>query len=460
MLGQLLLPEIEELIEQRDFVGLRLALSELTVIEMSDLFEDLPPDDVAVIFRILPREQAARVFEYLSLEMQEVMLRALGHEQVAHVLNEMKPDDRTALLEELPSEAVQKLLDLLSPDERKVARDLLGYPEDSIGRRMTTDFVAIRATWTINQVMEHLRQIGKDKETLNILYVVDEQGILIDEILLRHVVLARPNQLVQDLMDGRFACLPARDDQEVAVREFKRYDRTSLPVVDSQNKLVGIITVDDILDLAEKEETEDVHKMAAVEALDSPYLDVGFWSMFRKRGAWLSALFLGEMLTASAMSYYEDAISKAVVLALFIPLIVSSGGNSGSQASTLVIRALALGELNLRIWWKVLYREIGTGLALGFLLGLLGVIRVHLWQWLGWANYSNHYHLVSMTVGLGLVGIVIFGTLVGSMLPFLFRILKLDPAVVSAPFVATLVDVSGLLIYFGIATVMLKGTLL
>jgi len=460
MLGELLFPEIEELIQARDFTALRDALAGMKPADMADLFADLPPEHVAVIFRILPREQAADVFSYLPVELQESLLRALGQEQVAAVLNEMAPDDRTALLEELPGEAAQKLIALLTPDERKVASALLGYPEESIGRRMTPDFVAVRQDWTIPQVMNFIRQVGHNKETLNVVYVTDDKGRLIDDIRLRELVLADPGATVSDLMNGQFVALKATDDQEEAVRAFKKYDRVALPVVDSGGVLVGMITVDDVLDVAEQEETEDVQKMAAVEALDAPYLETGFMTMVKKRGVWLSALFVGEMLTASAMTHYEHAIERAAVLSLFIPLIISSGGNSGSQASTLVIRAMALRELSLGDWWRVLRRELGSGLILGGWLAFLGFSRIHIWEWMGWADYTDHPHLVALTVAGALIGVVMWGTLVGGMLPILLRRIKLDPATISAPFVATLVDVCGLVIYFNVALLILRNTLL
>ncbi len=376
MLGELLRPEIEELIERRDFTGMRQALSELVTAELADLFADLPPEDVAIVFRILPRERAADVFACLPMDRQESLLHAMGQEQVAAVLNDMAPDDRTALLEEVPSAFAQRLLGLLTPNERRIAVNLLGYPEDSVGRRMTPDYVAIRDTWTVAEMFTHLRSVGREKETLNILYVVDDRGLLIDDILLRQIVLADPAARVADLMDGNFVALRAADDQEEAVRAFKKHDRTALPVVDSTGTLVGIVTVDDVLDVAEEEETEDVQKMGAVQALEAPYLDVRLRTMVRKRASWLLVLFLGELLTATAVGHYESEIAAAVVLAVFMPLIISSGGNSGSQAATLVIRAMAIGEINLRHWWVVMRREFMAGLMLGGILGLVALVRV------------------------------------------------------------------------------------
>lgn len=463
MLGELLLPELEELIDARNFGALREALSALPAAEVADVFSDLPPQRVAIIFRILPREKATDVFEYLPVELQEQVLRALGQEQVAGVLNEMDPDDRTALLEEMPGEAAQRLIGLLSPEERRIAVRLLGYPEESIGRRMTPDYVSLRKDWTISHVFSHLRQVGGNKETLNIVFVTDEKGHLIDDLRLKDIVLADPNDTVADIMDGHYVFLNAHDDQEEAVHAFKKYDRTALPVVDSSNVLVGIVTVDDVLDVAEKEETEDVHKMAAVRVLDEPYLEATAMTMVRKRAPWLFLLFCGEMLTITAMHKFESTLEKVVILAAFIPLIISSGGNSGSQAASLVIRALAISELSLSDWWRVMRRELISGLMFGSILGASAFVAAYLYgsfQATHGTMNKEHVTVVAFVAGTALVGVVLFGTLAGSMLPLLLKRLGLDPAVSSTPFVATLVDVTGILIYFSTAVLLLRGTLL
>jgi magnesium transporter len=351
------------------------------------------------------------------------------------------------------------MLSLLTPGERAIAVTLLGYPEGSIGRLMTPDYVAVREPWTIQQVLDYVRAHGQDSETLNVLYVVDDAGTLVDDVRIREVLLADPAKRVADLMDRRFVALKATDDQATAVALFRQHDRSALPVTDTAGALIGIVTVDDVLDVAEAEATADIQRIGGSEALDEPYMEIGFPKMIRKRAGWLTALFLGEMLTATAMGFFEKEISRAVVLALFVPLIISSGGNSGSQASTLVIRALALGEVTLRDWWRVMRREIAAGLALGAILGSIGFLRVTVWSAFS-DLYGPQWMLIAITVGLTLIGIVLWGTLVGSLLPFGLRRLGFDPATSSAPFVATLVDVTGLVIYFSIALVVLRGTLL
>ncbi len=459
MLGKLVGPDLEEMIRNREFAALRKSLIGLQPRSVAEILEDMESEDVAVLFRLLPREFAADVFEYMPFEAQEPLLRLLSQDHVAAVLDEMDPDDRTALLEDLPAAVTERLLRLMSPEEERVASRLLAYPEDSVGRRMTPDFVTVRPEWSVAQALDHLRKVGHDKETLNIIYVVDEQGRLIDDIRLRELVLAEPTTPLSRLMDRQVVALRAEQDQEEAVRVFQEQDRSVLPVTDAEGRLVGIVTVDDVMDVAEEEVTEDMQKMAAVSTLEAPYLDVGLPEMIRKRGAWLSALFIGEMLTATAMQYYEEEIARAVVLALFIPLIISSGGNSGSQTTSIIIRALALGNVRLGDWLRVLARELTSGLSLGAILGAIAFVRIALWPWRVTA-YGEHYLMVAFTVMMALIGVVTFGTLIGSMLPLILKKLRFDPAMASAPFVATLVDVTGIVIYFSVASIILRGTLL
>jgi magnesium transporter len=459
MIADLIQSEIQELIEQRKFAELKEVLAEWHPADMAEAMVDFSIEHQVLMFRLLPQTLAADVFEYLNVGAQQQLLHALGQEDAVKILNAMTPDDRTALLEELPSAAVTQLLSLLSPAERAVAKSLLGYPEGTVGRLMTPDFLAIRDEWTVQQVLDHVRQNGRDSETMNVVYVVDDHGKLIDDVRIREFLLRPLETTVRGIRNQEFYALKATDSGEEAVKAFKRYDRTTLPVVDSAGKLVGIVTVDDVLDVAERAATEDMQKMGGTEALDEPYMRIALHKLVRKRAGWLVVLFLGELLTATAMGFFEHEIARAVVLALFVPLIISSGGNSGSQAATLIIRAMALSEVTLRDWWHVMRREVMAGLSLGLILGSIGFLRISLWSIFS-DIYGPHWLLVAATVGMALVGVVLWGTLAGSMLPFLLRRLGFDPAASSAPFVATLVDVTGLVIYFLMAAMILRGTLL
>src|SRR5881296_1586304 len=465
MVGNLLLPEIKSLIDARDFGALRELFREWPRADVAEVILDLPQDDRVIIFRVLPAALAADVFEYLDVEAQQNLLRAMAHEQVVGILNEMAPDDRTALLEELPSAAARQLIRLLTPEERRIATALLGYPEDSVGRLMTPDFIAVHEEWTVQHVLDYVREHGRDSETLNFVYVVDDRGKLIDDVRMREFLLRPLTAKVSEIRDQTFGALNVTDSQQDALNVFRKYDRAALPVVDSNGVVVGIVTADDMLDVAEEEATEDIQKFGGMEALDEPYMRIPLWRMVRKRAGWLIILFLGEMLTATAMANYQEELAKALVLALFLPLIISSGGNSGSQASTLMIRAMALGEVTLRDWWRVAGREIQAGLSLGAILGTIGTLRVALWSIVGEKYfhrelYGPHWPLVAITVGLALVGVVLWGSLSGSMLPFILRRVGADPATSSAPFVATLVDVTGLIIYFSIALLIMRGAML
>jgi magnesium transporter len=465
VVGKLLAPEIKSLIDARNFGALRELFREWPPADVAEVILDLPEDEQVIIFRVLPAALAADVFEYIGIEEQQKLLRAMAHEQVVAILNEMSPDDRTALLEELPSAAARQLIRLLTPEERHVATALLGYPEDSVGRLMTPDFIQVKEDWTVQHVLDYVREYGHDSETLNFVYVVDERGKLIDDVRMREFLLRPLTAKVSDIRDQSFVALNVGDSQQDALNVFRKYDRAALPVVDSSGVLVGIVTADDMLDVAEKEATEDIQKFGGMEALEEPYMRIPVWRMVRKRAGWLVILFLGEMLTATAMANYQEELAKALVLALFLPLIISSGGNSGSQASTLMIRAMALGEVTLRDWWRVMGREVQAGLSLGVILGAIGIMRVGAWaiigeQYFHQQPYGAHWPLVALTVGIALVGVVLWGTLSGSMLPFLLRRVGADPATSSAPFVATLVDVTGLIIYFSIAMVLMRGAML
>ncbi len=459
MLGHFLKPEYEELIQKKDWETLRVAFEELDPPDIAEVLEDLPPEDSGVIFRILPRDKASLAFEYLPVDQQAQIVSTLTSDQLVGILNEMAPDDRTRLFEELPAEVTKRALATLKPEELRIARQLLGYPEGTAGRFMTPEYLTVKPTMTAAQALEHVRTRGKGVETLNILYVVDDRGALLADVRLGEVVMAPPEMKVAEIPSRQLVSLQASATREEVIGAFEKYDRTALPVTDSRQVLLGIITVDDVLDAAEAMATEDIQRLGGMEALDAPYMDIGFLEMVKKRGGWLSILLVGEMFTTTAMSYFEKEIARAVVLALFIPLIISSGGNSGSQTTSLIIRALAVREIQLKDWWKVAVREVRNGLALGSLLASIGFLRIYFWP-MREKLYGPHYGMVAITVAVSLIGVVVFGVLCGSMLPFVLRRLGLDPATASAPFVATLVDVTGVVIYFTVASLILRGTLL
>lgn len=525
MIGELLQADFEELIQAKDWLGLREAMSELDPSDIAELLTDVPAEDEGVLFRVLPRDAAAKVFSYLPLDRQRELVQSLSNTQVNSILNEMTPDDRTRLLEELPAEVTRRLLDTLSPEELAAARALLGYPENTAGRYMTPEYVALPPDITAREAIDRIRTTGRGKETLNVVYLVDESGKLIEDARLGMIVLANPDMILRDVEDRTLVTVQATATRDEVITAFEQYDRVALPVVNAEGKMLGIITVDDVIDAAEKKATEEMQKLGGSEALDKPYFETGFGEMVKKRGGWLAALFLGEMLTATAMGYFEGEIEKAAVVALFVPLIISSGGNSGSQGTSLIIRSLALREIKLRDWWRVFGRELRTGLALGIFLGVIGFARISIWQGMSHiphvgsffstqagelpegapagstmldeptvlkepltlpagtviakrtslppdANvplktspqettaYGRYWMRIGLTVFIALIGVITWGSLAGSMLPFLLRRAGFDPATSSAPFVATLVDVTGLLIYFTVASIILRGTLL
>ena len=450
---------LHELITDSNLDAIRSHLATWTPAAIANALRPLSGVEQAVVIRVLPRQRAAATFEFLDRPTQEGLLKAMGQADVASILNHMAPDDRTGLLEECPAEVTKSLLALLSPEQRQLALSLLGYPRGSVGRLMTPYYVAIKAEWTVQAVLDHVRAVGQNSETLSMLYVTGDRDELIDDINIREFLLAPPTRLVSEIMDYRFVALKATDSEGSAIASFQSEGRKALPVTDTAGVLIGIVTIDDVLGVAEAKATQEIQKIGGSEALDEPYMSISFARMVKKRAGWLVILFLGEMLTATAMGFFEGEIEKAVVLALFVPLIISSGGNSGSQATTLVIRALALGEVRLLDWWRVMRREVLAGLALGAVLGLIGFFRIFVWSQFS-TIYGPHFFLVAVTVGVSLVGIVMWGTLAGSMLPFILKRLGLDPATSSAPFVATLVDVTGLVIYFSVGYVFLRGTLL
>ncbi len=451
--------QFELLISKEDKLEIREFLDDQNISDVAALINEYPEYEAQIIAN-MAIHRAASVFKILDIAQQRDIVKELPSAKTAELLNELPADDRTDFLEELPKAAIRDLIKLLDPEERKITLSLLGYPEDSVGRLMTPDYVYIYLHNTVSEVFDTIRKHAKSSETIDVIYVIDQSGLLIDDIRIRDVILASPEKRVDEIIDGRFVSLNVQDDQEHASQVFKMNNRVALPVVDDNNILLGIVTIDDMLWVANEEFSEDMQKMGGTEALNEPYLDMPLLKLFRKRIGWLVVLFLGEMLTATAMGYFQDEIAKAVVLALFVPLIISSGGNSGSQASTLIIQAMAVGEITIADWWRVLRRELSSGILLGTVLGFIGFIRVAVWHSIAPQFYGPHWIMIASTVGFSLIGVVLWGTLAGSMLPILLKKLGADPAVSSAPFVATLVDVTGLIIYFTVAYMFLQGILL
>lgn len=456
---EILKEEVEAILESGDGKQLHEFLDHQNISDVADLIDELPEYDSTII-GAMSVHRAASVFKILDLNAQKNIIKTLPAVKTAGLLNELPPDDRTDFLEELPSNAVRELIKLLNNEERKITLSLLGYPENTVGRLMTPDYVYVYETNTVQQVLDTIRRVGKNSETIDVIYVINEKGELMDDIRIREFILAPPDTRVRELMDDRVIALNAYQDQEEAAEVFKMNNRVALPVVSNSNKLLGIVTIDDILWVASEEFSEDIQKIGGTQALEEPYLEIPLVRLFKKRVVWLVVLFLGELLTATAMAYFEEEIAKAVVLALFVPLIISSGGNSGSQASTLIIQAMAVGEIHLNDWWRVMRREIFSGLLLGAVLGLFGFLRIFIWHSIFPDVYGPHWMAIGVTVALALVGVVLWGTLCGSMLPMVLKKLGADPAVSSAPFVATLVDVTGLIIYFSFAFLLLSGKLL
>lgn len=448
-----------EVIASEDKIAIRDFLNDQNISDVATLVYDNPDFETPIISN-LSINRAVGVFKILDAAEQKRIMKNLPAFKSAELLNELPADDRVDFFEELPTGTVREMLKILRPQERRETLELLGYPENSVGRLMNPDYVYVYEYNTVREVIATIRKYGTNRETIDVIYVINFKGELLDDIRIRDIILAQPDVKVQELMDERFIALNASDDQEVASEAFKMNNRVALPVVDTNNILLGIVTIDDILWVAEEEFSEDIQKIGGTEALEEPYLDINIFKLVRKRVGWLVVLFLGEMLTATAMQYFEHEIEAATVLALFIPLIMSSGGNSGSQASTLIIQAMALGEVTITEWWRVMRRELKSGLMLGLILGIIGFVRIIVWQKLHVYDYGEHWFRLSLTIGFSLMGIVLWGSLMGSMLPLLMKRLKLDPATSSAPFVATLVDVTGIIIYFSVAYFFLKGILL
>jgi magnesium transporter len=438
------------------------ALAGMRAADVADALRDLGPEPGAKVMAALPFDLAVQVFDEPELDRHRAgIIQRMAPESAAALAEAMSADQRADLVRELKESDRVKLLKLLDVPTRRSLEMLLEYPPESAGGIMTTEFVSMPQTWRVEQALRYIGEVGRAKETVYAGYVLDAEQRLAHVVSLRELMTAERAALVTDVGDQRqpLKVRPLTDREEVA-RMISKYNLLAVPVVDDGGHVLGIVTVDDVIDAIVREQTEDVQKFGGMEALDAPYMEISLLRMIKKRAGWLCALFLSEMLTATAMQHFEGEIARAVVLSMFIPLVMSSGGNSGSQATSLIIRALALHEIRLGDWWRIAVRELPTGLVLGTILGIIGIIRIEAWQHFHLFDYGVHYHLVALTVGGALIGIVCFGSLAGSMLPFLLKRIGFDPASASAPFVATLVDVTGLVIYFSVALLVLRGTLL
>ena len=457
----LVAPDILDLLEESP-ASIAAETEELHPRDLADVAELIPREQVKAFFAALPPARAADVLEYLDEELRTELLEEIPTEQAAALVSQISPDDRTDILEEIDQDVADEIVSELPEAAREETERLLQYEPDTAAGLMTTEFVSVSAETPVDQALDAIRAIARSgrREATYAIYATDTAGKLAGVLSLRELLAAQPGAKISDIAWTEVVSVGPHADREEVARAIANYDLVAVPVVSESGHVMGVVTVDDVIDVIEAVQTEDIQKLGGMEALDEPYTTIGFWAMIRKRAGWLTALFLGEMLTATAMGHFEGEIAHAVVLALFVPLIISSGGNSGSQATSLIIRALALRELTLRDWWRVAIREAPSGLALGTVLGAVGMIRILLWQSFGWYDYGTHYLMIAFTVGFALIGVVTFGTLTGSMLPFVLKRLGFDPASASAPFVATLVDVTGLVIYFSVALLILRGTLL
>jgi magnesium transporter len=437
--------EIEAFIESRRWSDLREVVVDWPPIDIADLILTLEKPDRVLLFRALPREQASLVFAELEPVDRDNLLTELTDEETRRLMADLEPDDRTAVLEQLPGQVTQRMMNLLGPADLAEARLLLGFPEDSAGRLMTPDYIAVRRSWTIDRAITHIRKWGRDKETVSIIYVTDDQWHLIDALELQRFILAEPEQLVEEIMDNTFIAISAYDDREDAVRLIDRYDLPALPVVDVDGVLVGVVTVDDVLDVARAEATEDFHKVGGVAPLENSYQETGIFSLYRKRIGWLMILVVVNLASSGIIAVYEETLAATIALAFFIPLLIDTGGNAGAQAATLMIRELATGDIDARDWARILVKELGDGLLLGM---TMAVAAFGLGYWRGGP-------MVGLVIALTMLALLFIANIVGILLPFLLVRFKLDPAVASSPLITTVVDSMGLLIYFSIATALL-----
>jgi magnesium transporter len=448
--------------EMVDPAALAARLGEEMPADIAEALNRQIPQVAAAILQNLTLDTAVAVLDTPSLRDAGEIIEAIPRDRVLPMLSGMSADRAADVFLELDEPVRSDLLARLDTETKASVRQLLIYPEESAGSLMTTEFVSVPATWTVAQTLQHVRMVERTRETVYAIYILDPRSkVLLRALPLRRLITADPNASVLAAAPTRRpVTISPHASRDEAARLISKYDLLAVPVVDGTGQLVGIVTVDDVIDAIVERQTEEVQRFGGMEAIDEPYMDIGFAEMIRKRAGWLCALFVSEMLTTSAMQGFQGELEKAIVLTLFIPLIMSSGGNSGSQATSLLIRALAVREVRLADWWRVALRELPTGVVLGSILGVIGIARITSWQVFGFYDYGTHWMLVAATVGAALVGIVAFGSMAGSMLPFLLRAVGFDPAAASAPFVATLVDVMGLIIYFGVAALILRGTLL
>ncbi len=458
-MNTLLIPEIRQTLARGDCQSIREFAEDLHPATVAEFVGDMEPVDLNAFLACLTPLERGEVFSYLEVPTQVRLAHSLKRDQLAELVTHMSPDERADLVKRLKEETLEALWPALAQAEREDIRRLSSYEEGTAGAVMTSDYVTLLPHLTAREAIEKIRREAPDRETVYYAYVTTPDRKLVGSISLKDLILAPGPARVEEVMSPDPILVRVGADQEDVALEIGKYDLLAIPVVDAEGRMMGIITVDDVVDVVQEAATEDIQKLGGMEALDAPYLDTPFAHMVRKRAGWLAVLFLGEMLTATAMGYFEGEIARAVVLALFVPLIISSGGNAGSQATTLVIRAMALNEVTLRDWWRVSRRELASGLSLGAVLGVVGFLRVVVWETVS-HTYGEHAFLIAVTIGVSLLGVVTFGTLAGSLLPFVLRRFGLDPASASAPFVATMVDVTGLVIYFSAATVFLSGTLL
>jgi magnesium transporter len=430
--------------------------------DLADVAAAIPRDRVVALLNALGAERAADVLEYLEDDLRSDVLETMTTRQAAQLVTEMTPDDRASALDELEEDVADEILSALPPDQQRETEQLLAYEDDTAGGLMTTEFVSVPSSQQVEVALAGVRVMarGGRKEAMDTIYTTDEAGRVNGVMSLRELLAAPEGAVMSEVAWSEVVTVTVHAGRDEIVERTQKYDLVAVPVVDENMRLVGVVTVDDVIDIVQEDATEDVQKLGGMEALDDPYIQSGFFTLLRKRAGWLTVLFIGEMLTAVAMGRFQDEIQRAAVLALFVPLIISSGGNSGSQATSLLIRALALREVRLRDWWRVAMRELPSGLLLGAILGLLGFARIEIWQAFGWTAFGVGHTMLALTVALSLIGVVTFGTLVGAMLPFALKRFGLDPASASAPLVATLVDVTGLVIYFSLALLLLRGTYL